>query len=85
MEKLFLHVTKKSIKIDFNLDIVPNYSDEDNSQISAPVEVDHKLIEVQEAQKRYKRQQFCDKVCSNWLGELLVHTDCKCPPMNLEG
>ena len=34
MEKLFLHLTKKSIKIDFNLDIVPNYSDEDNSQIS---------------------------------------------------
>ena len=38
--------------------------------------------EINTQRNRFQRQMYCDKVCSNWLGEWLVHTDCKCPKMN---
>ena len=55
------------------------------SQKPTPQMVERRQREVKEAMRKYGRQTFCNKVCSNWLGQWLVHTDCKCPPMNNNG
>ena len=55
------------------------------SQVDSPERIAMKQKEVIFAMSKFKRQEYCDKVCSNWLGQWLVHTDCKCPPMNMNG
>ena len=55
------------------------------SQKLSPKMIERRNKEIENGMRKFGRQTFCNKVCSNWLGQWLVHTDCKCPPMNNNG